>query len=220
MCRHGQSDWNAAGRYQGRLDEAVLSPLGRQQAQALAARLASRPLTAIYSSPLKRALQTAQIVAAAQHSSGGVGGDDREMETPARPLLMDVDHGEWSGLGHAEVERRWPELSRVWRATPAEVRFPGGESLMEVRARALGFVAWVRHEHADGQILIVTHGELIQLMLAAFLDMQPNQMWRLPADHCGVSIVEDYDVPLVMGVNDTCQVAQAEAQGLRSAESR
>ncbi len=119
-----------------------------------------------------------------------------------------MDHGQWSGLAHEEVERRWPELSRLWRETPGEVRFPGGESLMEVRARALAFLAWVRHEHADGQILIVTHGELTQLMLASFLDMQPNQLWRLPADHCALSIVEDYDVPLVMAINDTCHLTE------------
>jgi broad specificity phosphatase PhoE len=204
LCRHGQSDWNAAGRYQGRLDDAALSPLGRAQAVALAARLAPRLLTAIYTSPLQRARQTAEAVAS--HPLPLAEGRGEGLPVIVRSELTDVDHGQWSGLRHAEVEARWPELSRAWREEPGSVRFPGGESLMEVRARALGFLAWVRHEHAGGQLLVITHGEVLQLMLASFLDMQPNQLWRLPADHCGLSIIEDYEVPLVMAINDTCHL--------------
>jgi len=204
LCRHGQSDWNVAGRYQGRLDDAVLSPLGVAQAQALRDRLAARNLTAIYTSPLRRARQTATIVA-------DLPLPEAEGIVVIRPQLTDVDHGAWSGCAHRDVDDRWPELARAWREAPAGVRFPGGESLLEVRARALGFLAWLRHEHAGGQLLVITHGEVLQLMLASFLDMQPNHLWRLPADHCGLSIVEDYEAPLVMAINDTCHL-----QGLRS----
>ena len=123
-----------------------------------------------------------------------------------RHELADVDHGEWSGLPHADVEARWPELSRQWKSKPATVRFPGGESLMEVRGRALGFLDYIRHEHADGQLLIVTHGEILQLLLLHFLEMRPDQLWTMPADNCAISIIEDYEVPLIMAINDTCHL--------------
>lgn len=194
LARHGESEWNREERYQGRLENG-LSDLGRQQAEALGRRLAGRSLAAIYTSPLRRAVETAAAVAAAE----GV-------RVAVRQELTDVNHGEWSGLLHAEVQARWPDLHRQWQQRPASVRFPGGESLMEVRDRALGFLAFARQQHADGTLLVITHGEIVQLLLASFLDMQPDQLWTLPRDNCAISVIDDYEVPLVMAVNDSCHL--------------
>lgn len=177
-----------------------LSELGLRQAAALAQRLQARPLAAIYSSPLQRALRTAEIVGRAQ----GVA-------PLTRPELTDVDHGDWSGKHREEVAERWPELYRAWHERPAGVRFPGGESLSEVRERALGFLAWARQRHADGNVLVITHGEVLQLLLGHFLDIDPDQLWILPRDNCALTVVDDYDVPLIMAINDNCHL-----EGVRS----
>ena len=154
----------------------------------------------MYSSPLQRAWRTAEIVA-------GTHG----LEPLARPELTDVDHGEWSGMPRTEVADRWPELYREWHEHPARVRFPGGESLLEVRDRALSFLALARQRHAEGNLLVITHGEVLQLLLAHLLEMQPDQMWSLPRENCALSIVADHDVPLIMAINDSCHL-----EGVRS----
>jgi broad specificity phosphatase PhoE len=157
-------------------------------------------VVAVYSGPLRRALQTAALVAA-KHG----------FEPVPREELTDVDHGEWSGRPHREVAECWPELHQLWLTQPAAVRFPGGESLLEVRERALQFLAWVRQQHAEGAIVVITHGEVLQLLLGHFLEMDANQLWTLPRDNCALSIVDDYDVPLVMAINDNCHL-----EGVRS----
>jgi broad specificity phosphatase PhoE len=177
--------------------ESDLSALGIAQARALGRRLAARSLAAIYSSPLSRAVRTAELV-----------GEEKEHAPAVRGAgeLVEIDHGEWSGLSRAQVERRWPELSRRWQTEPGAVEMPKGESLREVRARALSFLARVRQEHAGGNILIITHGTVLRLMVAHFLEMAPDQIWSIQAENCALSIVDDYDVPLVMAINDTCHL--------------
>ena len=112
------------------------------------------------------------------------------------------------------MAERWPELYERWRVAPATVTMPGGESLADVRRRALAFLASVRQEHADGAILVVTHGTVLRLLLAHFLEMRPEQLWSIDADSCGLSIVDDYDIPLIMAMNDTCHL-----DGVRSSLS-
>jgi phosphoserine phosphatase len=191
--------WNSEGIYQGRL-ESDLSPLGEEQALVLAQRLASRPLAAVYTSPLRRAYRTAELVLTMQNSIAPATFLRREGE------LAEIDHGEWSGLSHEQVKATWPELSEQWRANPASVRMPGGESLLEVRQRALTFLAAARQEHADGNILVVTHGTVLRLLLAHFLDVGPDHIWSLDSENCALSIVDDYEVPLIMAINDTCHL--------------
>jgi probable phosphoglycerate mutase len=117
LVRHGESTWNVEGRYQGRLDP-PLSPRGREQAQALAARLYRQQLarvdknrlTGIVSSPLLRVRDTAQICAEAIGLPVDI--DDR---------LTEISHGEWEGKLREEIANRWPEMIAAWRADPHTV---------------------------------------------------------------------------------------------------
>ena len=129
----------------------------------------------------------------------------------ARAELAEIDHGEWSGLTRGQVAERWPELFDRWHANPGSVTMPGGESLADVRRRALTFLAAIRQEHAQGDILVITHGTVLRLLLAHFLDMQPDQLWSIEAENCGLSVVDDYEPPLIMAINDTCHL-----EGVRS----
>lgn len=127
LIRHGETDWNRAKRFQGRSDQ-PLNQEGREQAQALALALKDESITAIYSSPLARALQTARLI---------------KVFHPATPLfteegLVEMDLGEFEGMeGHRWAEQH-ADFRQAWREKPASLAMPGGESLQEVQARAIG----------------------------------------------------------------------------------
>lgn len=157
LVRHGESTWNAQGRYQGRLDP-PLSQRGRAQAQALASRLQSEPFAdgfkvgTIVSSPLERARDTAQ--ACADVLALPLGTDER---------LTEISHGEWEGKLRGQIASRWPEMLATWRANPDLVRFPGGENLDQVRVRLDSFV---RHLPAVGPMLLaVTHDVIVRIAI-------------------------------------------------------
>jgi phosphoserine phosphatase len=136
VVRHGESEWVAEGRFQGRGDP-PLSPLGERQADLVAARLADPtsgaplplpegPPRCIWHSPLRRASATAERIGAAQRRP-----------VPVRPLeaLTELAQGSWEGLLHSEVAAGWPELLEGWRRDPMTAHAPGGESLSEAAAR-------------------------------------------------------------------------------------
>jgi probable phosphoglycerate mutase len=148
IARHGETTWNAVGRYQGRLDT-PLSPLGQAQAQALCAALARKQIERIISSPLSRCVQTAMPLSIRT----GV-----PVETD--PLLLEIAHGDWQGRYRDEIAASEPERYRDWREHPERVRFAGGESLADVAARWKGFVEAFSPR---ANTLIVTHDIVLKL---------------------------------------------------------
>jgi broad specificity phosphatase PhoE len=145
LVRHAETDWNREGRCQGSTD-LELNATGREQAERLASRLARRRLTAIYSSALKRARQTAEAIRA-RHP---------HLELHLDNDLRELDHGHLEGLTFLEIRARYPAFTRAWRACAAEVAIPGGERLTEVAARA-----WCALERiaasGTGTVAVVTH---------------------------------------------------------------
>lgn len=142
LARHGQSEWNAAGRWQGQADP-TLTDLGRRQARSACERLGS--VDVIVSSPLQRALETARII------SNGLG---------VGPVVVDVDlverdAGEWSGLTRAEIEATWPGYLGERR------RPPGFETDESVLRRAHAALARIEEEYRGADVLILTHGGLV-----------------------------------------------------------
>lgn len=165
IARHGQSDWNASRRWQGHADR-PLTEKGREQAHALAARLAHIDLDAVYSSDLRRARETAEVVA-----------DSQGLEVFARPDLREVDVGSWSGLTRAEAEERFPEGFARWK-----LGFPGwedGESYEAMTDRVLEAVKSIAADNPDGRVLVVSHGGPIRAMHAAALDLDVHAYRRL-----------------------------------------
>lgn len=150
LLRHGQSSWNAEGRWQGWADP-PLSPLGEAQARAAAGRLAGAGLTAVVSSDLDRARGTAGIVA----------GELGLPVLPPEPDLRERDIGDWSGLTTAEIEQGWPGWLTAWRAGELE-RPPNGESRAEIAARVMAVLE--RLAAGEGTVLVVTHGGVIHLV--------------------------------------------------------
>jgi broad specificity phosphatase PhoE len=165
LARHGQSDWNATRRWQGHSDR-PLTAKGRAQAQALAKRLEHIELDAVYSSDLRRAADTARVVADAQ------GLDVVELLD-----LREVDVGTWSGLTREEAEQRFPEGFARWRDG-----FPGwddGEDYDEMAQRVIGAVVEIALAHEDARTLVVAHGGPIRAIHAAALGLDVHEYRRL-----------------------------------------
>ncbi len=171
LARHGQSEWNAAGRWQGQADP-PLTELGRAQAAALAQSLATEPLDAIVSSDLVRAFETARII-----------GDARGLPVEADARLREIDCGEWSGLTTDEIRERYPE---GW--TRQEAGGDGwvqGETHAAMGERIVGEVSRIAAAHPGEALLLVLHGGLIRALLAEALGMplsEYRQRHRGPAN--------------------------------------
>ena len=165
IARHGQSDWNQEKRWQGHADR-PLTERGREQAQALADRLAHIELDAVYSSDLQRARDTAAVVAESQG-----------LELRQLPELREVDVGSWSGLTRAEAEERFPEGFTRWRDG-----YPGwedGETYEAMTDRVLRAVDEIAAEHEGGRVLVVSHGGPIRAIHAAALGLDVHAYRRL-----------------------------------------
>jgi broad specificity phosphatase PhoE len=165
LARHGESDWNAEGRWQGNADR-PLTDRGRRQAEELAGRLASVPLDAVYSSDLRRARDTAEAVAAGQG-----------LEVRALPALREVDVGSWSGLSRPEVEERFPEAFSRWR--DGGQGWEDGETYERMTERVVAAVLEIAAAHPDGAVLVVAHGGPIRALHAVALGLDISEHRRL-----------------------------------------
>jgi phosphoserine phosphatase len=152
LARHGESDWNVERRWQGHADR-PLTERGRAQAEALAEKLAGVHLDAIYASDLRRAWETAQVVAA-----------PRGLEVVRLPELREVDVGSWSGFTRDECADRFPDAFLRWQEGGSG--WDDGESYEDMGVRIVGAVQRLAAEHPDGAILVVSHGGPIRAVHA------------------------------------------------------
>jgi probable phosphoglycerate mutase len=165
FIRHGETDLNLQHRCQGRQDIS-LNATGREQMKRTAEKMAGVRLDAIYSSPLKRAVESAEIVA-----------KPRGMKTAAQDWLNEIDHGALEGLNREEADAAHPGLMRVWLEKPDEAVFPGGETLSDVERRALeGLRGLLRT--AEGSVALVTHQVISGVARCAFLGLPLSATWE------------------------------------------
>jgi len=158
LARHGETDWNRDGRLQGWSDP-PLNAAGRAQARALAERLRATPFDAVYASDLRRAFETAEIVA----TSHGV-------PVVPDPGLREVDIGSWSGLTRAEIDARFPDAAHH-----------DGETREQHLARVLETVERIARSHRGGQILVVSHGGSLRALRRHCVGEPVH-----PLENCGV----------------------------------
>jgi len=193
LVRHGQTEWNRVERFRGRAD-VPLDETGLAQAKATGRRIAAewRP-AAIYSSPLSRAVKTAEAIA---RRCGLKGQTD--------PGLADIDYGQWQGLTPDEARARWPEEVDAWYRTPNTARIPGGETLDSLRARAMATVSALAARHEDETIVLVGHTVINRIILLGVLGLPNSRFWRLRQDTCAINVfeLEDGDWTLAL-LNDT-----------------
>jgi phosphoserine phosphatase len=209
LIRHGRTDWNTGEgpdeRFRGLLD-VPLAEEGVVQARSTAAYLARWPLGAVYSSPLQRALRTAEIIAL-PHGLG----------VKALPGLSSMNYGEWAGRLHADVARRWPELYSAWRRDPFSIQIPGGESTADLRDRAMAALHAAVARHTDGETLVfVTHQVVTKVLVCAMAGLPNGAYWQVRQNLCNLSRF-DYDPTTqafsVVDLNDTCHLSSDVSRG-------
>lgn len=195
LVRHGQTLWNHAARYQGHTD-IELSETGRKQAYTLAQRLAREKIDAVYASDLKRALETANILAAPHN-------------LPVKTLseLREINFGVWEGLTFDEIKNKYQELAERWHISPATVKIPGGETFGEVKERAYKVILKLAQRHDPGAIIVVTHGGTIRTIICALLGIDLNNAFRIRQDNGSLNIIEFYDnYGILCLLNDTTHI--------------
>lgn len=192
LARHGETDWNASEIFRGRAD-VQLNETGRKQAEMLGEYLGREEIDFIYSSPLMRAVETARAIA---------GYHRLEVSTVAN--LTDFHFGDWQGLSRREVAGKYPELYRDWLDTPEQVRIPGGESLEDVRQRAVPFVEDAIMRCGEGRIVFVSHRVVSKVLICGLLGLALSHFWNIAIDTGGVTRFSCGDGRLVLtGHNDT-----------------
>jgi broad specificity phosphatase PhoE len=177
LARHGQTAWNVAEVFRGRID-IELDATGLKQAELLAEYLSHRKLESVYSSPLRRAAQTAEAIA--QHHS---------LTAEITAGLNDIDFGEWQGLSREEVSNKYSELYSAWVTTPHRIRMPAGESLDDVRQRAVVLVNEVIEKH-KGAVVLVSHRVVHKVLICALLGLDNSHFWDIRLDNCGLTTFE------------------------------
>jgi broad specificity phosphatase PhoE len=191
LARHGQTDWNKDGRWQGHAD-IPLNETGRQQAAALRQRLQSWPISAIYTSDLQRCVQTAVPLAQAL-----------DLKPTLAPIWRERDVGDFSGLTGAEAREQFPD---VWaNATRGMVDPPNGEPFAAVLSRAWQAFETIAEAHTEGMVAVVTHGGLLHALLGQVMGIAPAVYGGFAVGgNTGLSIVEvNNRGPVVTRLNDT-----------------
>ncbi|HEX5693779.1 MAG TPA: histidine phosphatase family protein [Arenimonas sp.] len=167
LARHGETPWNAEGRYQGQRDIA-LSENGERQARLLGDRLRELPVTRAVASPLSRARRTAEL-ALGEHRAGLL-----QLE----PGLQEIAHGDWEGLLASEIRASDPNRLRAWRDSPETVQMPGGESIVQVFDRAWPAFARACEGLGDGDtLLVVAHDAVNRVILCRVLGLPLSRLW-------------------------------------------
>jgi broad specificity phosphatase PhoE len=176
LVRHGATDWNLQGRCQGATDR-ELNAAGIRQAEEIATALTAESIHVIYSSNLKRARQTAQLISQPHNLPVLIEEDVREL-----------DHGELEGLTFDEIKENYPDFIQRWRTEPAEIQLPGGERLIDVAERAWnGLNRIVRRHSVAESIVVVSHNFPILGILCRITATHLNNYRSFHLDPCGVT---------------------------------
>ena len=196
LVRHGETVWNVEKIYRGRAD-VNLDEVGIKQAELLGKYLSNWELEAIYSSPLRRALDTATIITRYQ-----------KIGTHIAEGLVDFDYGEWQSLPEQEAKRLYPTLHKEWHNNPHKVRMPGGESLEDVRRRAIEVVNSVLSKY-QGSVVLVSHRVVNKVLICSLLGVDNSYFWNIKQDVGGITIFNCVDGRFVLTRhNDTAHLKE------------
>jgi len=196
LARHGETAWNVEKVFRGRAD-VDLDRVGLKQAELLGKYLSNWELEAIYSSPLRRALDTANMVAGYQ-----------KVAVRVAEGLTDFDYGEWQSVPEQEVKKLYPALLNEWHSNPHKVRTPGGESLEDVRRRVVEVLDGIlSRDH--GTVLLVSHRVVIKVLICYLLGLDNSHFWNIRQDVCGITTFDHVDGRFVLTRhNDTSHLRE------------
>ncbi len=177
IVRHGETDYNLSGRYQGQSD-LPMNETGLLQTEALARRFAKIKLDVIYTSDVARAQTCARRIAGARTT------------VVLEPRLREIDVGRVQGLTDEEIARREPTFWAAYQQDRDRTPFPGGESSADVQRRVLEAFRTIHERYPDGHVGVVTHGGPINMVVADVLGLPLPERRRLVPDNCGLTVVE------------------------------
>jgi broad specificity phosphatase PhoE len=198
LIRHGQIEWNRVERFRGRAD-VPLNETGLAQAEATGKRVAAQwQPAAVYSSPLSRAVKTADAIA------GRLG-----LPVRIHAGIADIDYGQWQGLTPDEAQERWTEIYHAWYNAPHTARTPGGKTLDEIRVRAMKAVSEITARHTGQTAALVSHTVVNRVILLAVLGLGHDRFWRLRQDTCAINVFEMEGGEFTLAsLNDTCHLRE------------
>jgi alpha-ribazole phosphatase len=190
LLRHGEPEQAAKGRCYGSLDLG-LSQNGRKQIEEKLASIANLRADSLYTSPSKRAIESAAII-----------GAFLQLDPILSPEVREIDFGVFEGLTYEEIEKRYPQEYKLWMERPTEVTFPQGESFAQVKARVVRFREFLLSSHPGKTVMTVSHGGANRIMLAEALAIPDAMIFRIDQAYAALNII-DYltGSPMVRLVN-------------------
>ncbi len=195
LLRHGQTAWNKEEVFRGRSD-IPLDETGLREAELAAEYFRSIPIQAVYSSPLSRALQTARKIAAS-HS----------LQVEPLEGLIDMSFGVWEGRSLREVKEKDEIRFEQWRDEPHLVRLPGGETLEEVRSRAMAALARVIEQHPEQPLVLVSHRVVNKVLVCGILGLDNSHFWQITQDTTAINLIQHRKGNYVLSLlNETCHL--------------
>ncbi len=180
LARHGETEWNRLGRWQGQ-EDIPLNSRGREQALALAARLRHENLAAVYSSTLRRSIETAQEIAS-----------DHRINVCRDERVREINLGAWQGMLYKEIAARYPELLRAWEEDPTQVRPPAGESIAELQARVLAALREIALAYPGETVCLIGHQLCNSVIRAHYRGISLREALRIEPAH---AVCESIDLP-------------------------
>ncbi len=179
LVRHGETDWNKQGRFQGQID-IPLNQNGKEQAKAARNFLKNIPIQKAFSSSLSRPRETAQIILK-EHPG---------IEISLKDKLKEIGHGKWEGKLESEIKSDWPDLLQAWKISPEKVQMPDGENIKEVSARSIkGWIEICNDLKNDETALVVAHDAVNKTILCHLLGLTPSEIWMIKQGNGGITVV-------------------------------
>jgi len=204
LVRHGQTAWNREEIFRGRTD-VPLDETGLKQAELTAEYFRDMEISVVYSSPLARAWQTAEKIAVL-HS----------LEVQPLEGIIDMSFGNWEGHAHLEIKKNDSERYRLWREEPHRVRLPGGESLEEVRVRAINAVEEVIQKHLGKILVLVSHRVINKILICCILGIDNSHFWQIGQDTTAINLIQYKNGKYILSLlNETCHLKRLKEEWTR-----
>jgi broad specificity phosphatase PhoE len=195
LVRHGRTGWNKEQIFRGTKD-IPLDDVGRAEARLVGERLKGEGITAVFSGPLSRAKETAEVIAGFYN-----------VEVQVLEGLTDLHFGEWEGQSLKEVKERYPDLYQEWLKTPHQVIFPGGEGLNAVSTRAMKAVKEIIARHPQEGVVLVSHRVVLKVLICALLGLDNSHFWNIAQDTTAINCFHHRNGTWIVNLlNDTCHL--------------
>jgi broad specificity phosphatase PhoE len=199
LVRHGQTAWNKEEIFRGRSD-IPLNETGLKEAELAGEYLKEKEIHIIYASPLSRALQTAQKI-----------GQFHNLEIQPLNGMIDMSFGGWEGKSLKEVQEKDEERYHLWIEEPHRVKFPGGESLEEVRIRSMAALEEVIQKHPGKTIALVSHRVINKVLICGILGIDNSHFWQIGQDTTAINLIQSKNGRYILSqLNETCHLKPLE----------